>query len=92
LAYSKALAHKIDVAQDKLNHGGEVMGVLSTDDAPDRKESRSNIKMGRIQRTDDQQSPATDTVPFEEDGSNIDFDDLPPVVLPDKDRMLPEPG
>ena len=92
LAYSKVLARKIDAAQDKLNHGGEVMGVLSTDDAPDSKEPRGDVKMGRMQRTNDQQSPATDTVPFEEDGSNINFDDLPPVVLPDKDRMQPEPG
>lgn len=87
LAYSKALARKISMAQEKLDHGGEVMGVLSTDDAPEGKEPRSNIKMGRMQRNNDQQSPAVDTVPFEEDGDNISFDDLPPVVLPDKEPL-----
>jgi hypothetical protein len=87
LAYSKALARKISVAQEKLDHGGEVMGVLSTDDAPEGKEPRSNIKMGRMQQNNNQQSPSTDTVPFQEDGSNISFDDLPPVVLPDKEPL-----
>jgi hypothetical protein len=88
LAYSKALAKKIHEAQDKLDHGGEVMGVLSTDDAPaDSKQARDNIKMGRMQKTNDRQSPAADRVPFEEDGSNVSFDDLPPVILPDKDPL-----
>lgn len=86
LSYSKALAEKIRKAQEKLDHGGEVMGVLSADDAPtDSKELRDNIKMGRTQKTNDKQSPAA--VPFEEDGSRISFDDLPPVILPDKDPL-----
>jgi hypothetical protein len=88
LSYSKALAEKIRKAQEKLDHGGEVMGVLSVDDAPtDSKESRDNIKMGRIHKTNDQQSPSANWVPFEEDGSKISFDDLPPVILPDKDPL-----
>ena len=84
LAYSKGLAHKVSVAQEKHDQGAEVMGVISDRDTPDSKEPHGDIKLGSMQRSNDQQSPATDTVPFQEEGSDISFEDLPPVLLPDK--------
>jgi hypothetical protein len=84
LAYSKSLARKVSGAQEKHDQGVDVMGVISDQDPPDTKEPKGDIKLGKIQRSNDQQSPATDTVPFKEDGDEISFEDLPPVLLPDK--------
>jgi hypothetical protein len=39
--------------------------------------------MGAI-TTNNEDTPATDTVPFMDDSARLNFEDLPPVVLPDK--------
>ena len=90
VGYSSALARKIAGAQEKRDHGQEVMGVLSDRQELADAEPRGDIKLGRMQDNNGQQSPATDTVPFREDGNDITFEDLPPVLLPDK-GPLPEP-
>ena len=84
LTYSDALARKITGAQEKRDRGMDVMGVISDADPPPDAKPRSDIKLGRMQNDKGQQSPATDTVPFREDGSDLSFEDLPPVLLPDK--------
>lgn len=84
LAYSTGLARKVNNAQEKRDRGVEVMGVMADrlDDRP--AEPRSDIKAGKMQNDNGEQAPATDTVPFREDGSELSFEDLPPVLLPDK--------
>ncbi|HJS86392.1 MAG TPA: hypothetical protein VJ779_13125 [Acetobacteraceae bacterium] len=84
LAYSRGLARKISSAQEKRDHGQEVMGVASNQQMPPDAQPRDNIKMGQIQPNKGDQNAATDTVPFMDDGSQINFADLPPVILPDK--------
>jgi hypothetical protein len=84
LAYSKNLARKVNTAQEKHDQGVEVMGLLSDRDPKENKEPRGDIKLGSTQKSNDQQSPASDTVPFQEEGNDISFEDLPPVLLPDK--------
>jgi hypothetical protein len=84
LDYSDTLARKITGAQEKRDQGLEVMGLASDSQLPKRADPRSDIKLGQIQDNKGQQSPATDTVPFREDGDDISFEDLPPVILPDK--------
>ncbi|MBV9252230.1 MAG: hypothetical protein JO227_23660, partial [Acetobacteraceae bacterium] len=84
LAYSKALARKISAAQEKREHGVEVMGVTSDRQLPPDAQPRDDIKMGQIQPNKGEENANTDTVPFMDDGSQIDFADLPPVILPDK--------
>ena len=58
--------------------------MLSDQDQKPKSEPRGDIKIGRMQDNNGQQSPATDTVAIKEDGSEITFEDLPPVLLPDK--------
>jgi hypothetical protein len=84
LAYSKGLARKISSAQEKREHGQEVMGVANQQQVPPDAQPKENVKMGRLQPDKGEQNAATDTVPFMEDGSQLDFADLPPVLLPDK--------
>jgi hypothetical protein len=84
IGYSSALARKIAGAQEKHDHGQEVMGVISDRQPSPETEPRGDIKLGRMQDDNGQQSPATDTVSFREDGNDITFEDLPPVLLPDK--------
>jgi len=46
-------------------------------------EPKNDVKMGAI-TTNNEDTPATDTVPFMDDSARLNFEDLPPVVLPDK--------
>lgn len=82
LTYSDALARKVSSAQEKRDRGVDVMGRLYDND-PGRQERKGDIKMGEIRRSDEQNA-ATDTVPFMDDGTRLGFEELPPVVLPDK--------
>lgn len=82
LAYSDALARKVAGAQEKRDRGTEVMGKFD-DEAGRQEETGKTIKMGRIQ-SNGEQNAAVDTVPFREDSASLSFEDLPPVVLPDK--------
>jgi hypothetical protein len=84
ISYTSALARKVAGAQEKHDRGQEVMGLLSDQQQKPNAEPRSDIKLGRMQDNNGQQSPATDTVAIKEDGSEITFEDLPPVLLPDK--------
>src|SRR3984893_10780934 len=83
LSYTDALARKIASAQEKRDRGSDVMGRL--DDDPGRRDETSGktIKMGQIQKNGEQNA-ATDTVPFMDDAASLNFEELPPVVLPDK--------
>jgi hypothetical protein len=89
VSYSDAFARKIAKAQEKHDRGEDVMGIVSGHQTVETG-PRGNIKLGRMQDNSGQQSPATDTVPIKEDGSDITFEDLPPVLLPDK-GPLPDP-
>jgi hypothetical protein len=84
LPYSDRLARKVSDAQEKRNQGIDVMGHIADDESKKRVEPRSGIKGGRMQDDKSHQSPATDTVAFKEDGSDLSFEDLPPILLPDK--------
>jgi hypothetical protein len=87
LPYSDKLARKVSDAQEKRDHGIDIMGQITNPDAQQKKDPTSGSKGGSMQLDKSRQSPATDTVPFKEDGSDISFDDLPPVLLPDKDPL-----
>ena len=82
LTYSDALARKVSSAQEKRDRGVDVMGRVYDNDSG-RQERKGDIKMGEI-RQSDEQNAATDTVPFMDDGTRLGFEELPPVVLPDK--------
>jgi hypothetical protein len=84
IAYTEKLARKIVSAQEKHDRGQDVMGVISDHDPPPDAKPRSDVKLGRIQDNNGQQSPATDTVQIKEAGDDISFEDLPPVILPEK--------
>jgi len=85
LPYTEALARKVAAAQEKREQGHEVMGLRRDGKPPPNMQPATNIKMGQNQTNKTaQQNPAADTVPFMEDGTNLGFQDMPPVVLPDK--------
>jgi hypothetical protein len=83
LPYSDALARKIAEVQEKREHGQEVMGTLR-DAGPTRDATpRKDIRMGQGKKGTEQNS-AVDTVPFMDADTRLGFQDLPPVLLPDK--------
>ena len=84
ISYTSALARKIADAQDKHDKGQEVMGVLSDRQPSPDAEPRSDVKTGHMLDNNGQQSPATDTVSIKEVGDDLTFEELPPVILPDK--------
>ncbi len=82
LPYTDAAARKVAHAQEKRDKGAEVMGRF--DDQAGRDDvSGKTIKMGKIQQ-EGEQNAAVDTVPFREDDASLSFEDMPPVILPDK--------
>ena len=85
LPYTEALARKVAAAQEKREQGVEVMGLRFDAQPPPNVQPAGNIKMGQTQTNKAaQQNPAADTVPFMDDGTNLGFQDMPPVILPDK--------
>jgi hypothetical protein len=83
LPYSDALARKITRAQEKRDRGVDVMGRVDDGLSPRQEEVKSDIKIGRIDRNGEQNAVA-DSVPFMDDSEHLSFEDLPPVILPDK--------
>ena len=84
LPYTDALARKVAAAQEKREQGREVMGVRFDAQKPPNLQLSKDIKMGQNQANKAGQNPAADTVPFMDDGTHLGFQDMPPVVLPDK--------
>lgn len=82
LPYSDALARQVAGAQEKRDHGVEVMGRVQEAGSRDE-ELKKEIKIGRIERNGEENA-AADTVPFMDDGARLSFEELPPVILPDK--------
>jgi hypothetical protein len=81
LPYTDLLARNVSHAQEMRDRGVDVMGHVY-DHPAETAEPRSDIKMGRMGGT--QEGGYVDAVPFREDGSRLGFEELPPVVLPDK--------
>lgn len=84
LPYSDALARKAASAQEKRDRGVDVMGVVVDRPPPPDAQPRSDIKMGQVDPNKGEHNAAMDTVPFMDDGTRLGFQDLPPVILPEK--------
>jgi hypothetical protein len=84
IPYSQALARKVSDAQEKRDRGIDVMGRLAELDSQPRDERESDNRQGAARQDNGQQGPATDTVPFKEEGGDLSFEDLPPILLPAK--------
>jgi hypothetical protein len=83
LPYSDALARNIARAQEKRDRGVEVMGRVEDGRPPHPEELKSDIKMGRI-TNNGEEIAAVDSVPFMDNDARLSFEELPPVILPDK--------
>jgi hypothetical protein len=59
------------------------MGRIDDGQPVTRDELKNDIKMGKITNSSEELT-AAETVPFMDDGARLNFEDLPPVVLPDK--------
>lgn len=84
LAYTTALARKVNEAQEKRDRGLEVMGVAADRDTDPSAEPGGERKGGKMQKQSGDQAAAPDAAALREDASNLSFEDLPPVLLPDK--------
>lgn len=82
LPYSDALARNVSHAQELRDRGVDVMGHVYDREA-DAKEPRTDLKMGGTEKKN-AESGYTDAVPFLEDGSRVGFEEVPPIVLPEK--------
>ena len=78
------MARQAASAQERRDRGVDVMGVVVDRPPPPDAKPKSDIKMGQIQPDKGSHNAATDTVPFMDDGTRLGFQDLPPVLLPDK--------
>jgi len=81
LPYNDELAREMDRVQQRLDEGEQIMGVV--DEAEAVEVEQEKIRIGEMNENAEL-STATDTVPFQSDGLTIEFEDLPPVELPDK--------
>ena len=84
LPYTDALARQIAAVQEKRQQGKEVMGRVLDVAAGRDAASRTDIKMGQGNNKRSEANPGTDTVPFMDPDTRLGFQDLPPVLLPDK--------
>jgi hypothetical protein len=82
LPYSDALARNVSHAQEMRDRGVDVMGHVYDREA-EAKEPRADIKMSGMEKAK-AENGYSDAVPFLEDGSRMGFEELPPIVLPDK--------
>jgi hypothetical protein len=87
IPYSDALARKVSEAQERRDRGIEIMGRIGDLQLQDRKDINTDAKRGSMNQDKNQQGQAPDTVPFKEEGADLSFEDLPPVLLPDKDSL-----
>jgi hypothetical protein len=83
LPYSDSLMRKITQAQEKRERGVDVMGRIDDGQPVTRDELKNDIKMGKITKSGEELT-AAETVPFMDDSARLNFEELPPVVLPDK--------
>jgi hypothetical protein len=83
LPYSDVLARNITRAQAKRDRGVEVMGRVEDGRPPHSEELKSDIRMGRI-TNNGEEIAAIDSVPFMDKDTRLSFEELPPVILPDK--------
>lgn len=81
LAYDDTASRRVSEVQERLESGEQIMGVV--EDGTEEPPEGGRIRMGDLSETAEL-TAATDTVPFRSDGTNIQFEDLPPVILPDK--------
>jgi hypothetical protein len=83
LPYSDSLMRKITQAQEKRERGVDVMGRVDDGQPVTRDELKKDIKMGKNTK-EGEELTAAETVPFMDDSARLNFEELPPVLLPDK--------
>lgn len=83
LPYSDPLAREIARAQEKRDRGVEVMGRVDDGGSLPREGLKTDIKMAPVQKNADELA-AADSVPFMDNDTRLSFEELPPVILPDK--------
>lgn len=82
LPWDPSLAKKAAGAQEKLNRGQEVAGKaekLEGNDAP-----AEDAQKMLAPPQEGQAANGMDTVPFSDDGRNLQFEDMPPPIMPEK--------
>lgn len=82
LPYTPPLADAVEGAQDRRDKGEEVMGSIEQMDEQEQADANQDKRLGP--QREGEQNAAADTVPFMEQQLQINFQDLPPVALPDK--------
>jgi hypothetical protein len=81
IAYTDQLAEDVRAAQERREAGEEVMGTISENEEA---EAQSQPEQMQNQAVDPRQDSRTDSVPYFTDSMVMTFEDLPPIVTPDK--------
>jgi hypothetical protein len=81
LPYSRDLAKKVGGAQQKLQQGEQVAGKAEKVDEDDQ--LVEDARMGP-QNPNAQETSRMDTVPFSDPSQRVQFEDMPPPILPEK--------
>jgi hypothetical protein len=84
LSYDDAAARQMEEVQERLDAGEEIMGVVEENEAD--RVNPEKLRLG-TSRENPELSAAMDTVPFMADGLTIEFEELPPVTLPEKSPL-----
>jgi hypothetical protein len=85
LPYDDRLAEEVAEVQEQLDAGEEIMGVVQEDDA-ELEPADGDLRIGEIPEGVEL-TTNNDTVPFRLEGLNVEFEELPPVLLPPKSPL-----
>ncbi|MFO1185417.1 MAG: hypothetical protein U1E56_11605 [Bauldia sp.] len=83
LNYTVSTAKDVQDAQSKRQAGKDVMGKTSDKKGKEGEENEPPKKLGPVLETE-AVGTTTDTVPFMDDTVHMTFEELPPILLPDK--------
>lgn len=87
MAYTPPLAEDAEGAQERREQGEEVMGQVQEMTEEERLAIEEKEKNAGPKPEDAEETAAADTVPFMEQDIRVNFQELPPVVLPDKGAL-----
>ena len=87
LAYTEPLEEDAEGAQERRENGEEVLGQVEEMTEEQRLALENKNKQMGPENEDAEQNAAADTVPFMEQDMRVNFQDLPPIIIPDKGAL-----
>lgn len=82
--YSKGMARGMEKMQERLEQGEEIQGSIAEAKSEVKDKGDTDIEEGTVELDPEAAAKAIETVPFMDEHMEIHFQELPPIVLPDK--------